>query len=76
MSPGLPDVTAERMLRALQRAGWRVARQKGSHVQLKHPDRPGLVTVPRHAGMTLSPFLVRSIVAQAGLSEDELRGLL
>ncbi len=76
MSRRLPSVTTDEILRALQRGGWHIARQKGSHAQLKHPSRPGLVTVPRHSGMTLNPFLVRSILAQAGMTEDDLRGLL
>ena len=47
--------------------------QRGSHVQLKYPNRGGRVTVPVHAGETLGPGLLRSILIQAGLSADELR---
>ncbi|MFZ0603845.1 MAG: type II toxin-antitoxin system HicA family toxin [Roseiarcus sp.] len=35
------------ILAALRADGWVEVTQKGSHVQLKHPMRPGRVTVPR-----------------------------
>ena len=74
--PPLPRVTGRELLAALRRLGWVVVTQKGSHIQLKHPDRAGRVTVPVHAGETIGPALLRSILAQAGISADELRGEL
>jgi predicted RNA binding protein YcfA (HicA-like mRNA interferase family) len=53
-----------------------VVAQKGSHVQLKHPDRGGRVTVPVHAGETIGPGLLRSIPNQAGITVEELRAVL
>ena len=46
--------------------------QRGSHAQLKHPKRGGRVTVPLHAGETIGPALLRSILNQAGLTVEEL----
>ncbi|HVX21308.1 MAG TPA: DUF1697 domain-containing protein [Acidimicrobiales bacterium] len=40
--------------------------QKGSHVQLKHPDRGGRVTVPMHAGETIGPGLSKLFVDVGG----------
>jgi predicted RNA binding protein YcfA (HicA-like mRNA interferase family) len=56
--------------------GWVTVAQKGSHVQLKHPDGGGRVTVPVHAGETIGPGLLRSILAQASLTADEFRAAL
>ena len=39
--------------------------QRGSHVQLKHPQKPGRVTVP-HPRRDLPNGTVRSIYRQAG----------
>ena len=64
------------MLRALRRDGWVENHRVGSHVQLKHPTKPGRVTLPLHAGETLQPWLVASILTQAGLTPDNLRDLL
>lgn len=71
--PPLPRCTGRQVVRALEKLGWIGVVQRGSHVQLKHPNRGGRVTVPVHAGETLGPGLLRSILNQAGLSADELR---
>jgi predicted RNA binding protein YcfA (HicA-like mRNA interferase family) len=39
-------ISSADVLRALREDGWQVVRQKGSHVQLRHPAKRGLVTVP------------------------------
>lgn len=78
MQPGgrAPRVTGRRMVAALKRAGWTEVRHAGSHVQLAHAERSGIVTVPIHAGETLHPKVFAGILKQAGLSVDELRELL
>jgi len=60
----------------MSKLGWVVVAQRGSHAQLKHPDRGGRVTVPLHAGETIGPGLLRSILNQAGLTAEDLRAAL
>ena len=74
--PRRPRVTARALLRALRRDGWYEHAQVGSHVQLKHPTKPGRVTIPVHAGETLQPWLLASILRQAGLTAEDLGKLL
>jgi len=74
--PLLPRVTGREVVQALGRLGWVVVVQRGSHAQLKHPTRGGRVTVPLHAGETLGPGLLRSILSQAGITSEELRAAL
>lgn len=74
--PRAPRVTGRDIVRALGRCGWVVVVQRGSHAQLKHPDRGGRVTVPLHAGETIGPKLLRSILHQAGLTMDEFLSVL
>ncbi|MDA8187341.1 MAG: type II toxin-antitoxin system HicA family toxin [Dehalococcoidales bacterium] len=51
--------------------------KKGSHVQVLHPDRPGMrVTVAVHPGETIKLATLRTIIDQAGLSVDEFIKLL
>ena len=64
------------LLRALRQDGWAVDRHSGSHVHLRHATKPGLVTVPRHVGVTLSPKTLTSILNQASLTVIELQELL
>jgi predicted RNA binding protein YcfA (HicA-like mRNA interferase family) len=54
------------VIAALERAGWRRVRQRGSHIQFKHPARPGLVTVPHH-NVDIPIKTLRSIERQSGL---------
>ena len=54
------------MLRA---DGWFVVATRGSHIQLKHPSKPGRVTVAGHPGDDLAPGTLKSILEQAGLKE-------
>ena len=55
------------VLKLLRRDGWRVVRQRGSHRQLRHPVKPGLVTVAGAERMDLAPGTLRSILRQAGI---------
>ncbi len=75
MNARLPTVTARELIRALERAGFVVQRQRGSHVSLRHPGAGRTTVVPAHAGDVKRPLL-RMIIAQAGLSEDEFLRLL
>ena len=60
-------MTARRVLQILKADGWYPVRQTGSHLQLKHPTKKGLVTVPTHKGRELPPKTLKSIWQQAGL---------
>jgi predicted RNA binding protein YcfA (HicA-like mRNA interferase family) len=71
----LPRLRAKQLIRALERAGFHVERTRGSHSRLKHAD--GRVTsVPSHAGETIGPGLLRSILRDIEISTDELLKLL
>jgi predicted RNA binding protein YcfA (HicA-like mRNA interferase family) len=75
--PRQPRISGSEAVRALQRAGWQITRQRGSHVLLVHPSRvKRIVTVPIHAGRILKPKTLASILDLAGLSVDDLRGLV
>jgi len=76
MNARLPAVTAREAIRALERAGFVVARQSGSHCRLIHSTDPARkVTVPVH-GSDLKRGTLRAIVAQAGLTMAEFLALL
>ena len=59
------------MLAALRKAGFKVARIKGSHHILKHPD--GRMTiVPVHAGETIGTGLLAKILQDCDLTREKL----
>ncbi len=53
-------------MKALKSAGWEQVAQKGSHVQFKHPDKKGRVTVP-HPKKDIPKGTLRSVEKQSGL---------
>lgn len=75
--PRAPRITGKQALQILVRDfGWYVARQAGSHVHLKHPDRHVRVTVPVHTGEILKPKTLASILDQAGIELVEFAKML
>jgi predicted RNA binding protein YcfA (HicA-like mRNA interferase family) len=55
------------VIRLLEREGWRLARQRGSHRQFKHPFRPGVVTIAGGDGADLPIGTLKSVFRQAGI---------
>lgn len=54
------------VIKQIEADGWFRIAQAGSHVQFKHPTKPGRVTVP-HPKRDLAIGTLRSIEKQAGL---------
>jgi predicted RNA binding protein YcfA (HicA-like mRNA interferase family) len=55
------------LLKRLVDDGWEVVVTKGSHRQLKHPTKPGRVTVAGHPSLDVPRGTLNSILKQAGL---------
>jgi predicted RNA binding protein YcfA (HicA-like mRNA interferase family) len=71
----LPTISARKLIRALERAGFVEDGQKGSHFYLWHPVKRIWTCVPLHGG-DLKRSLVRAIIQQACLTEAEFREFL
>jgi predicted RNA binding protein YcfA (HicA-like mRNA interferase family) len=71
----LPTLSAHKLIQALNRAGFVLERQRGSHVILKHPLKRLTTCVPVH-GNDVRRSLLRLILKQARLTEEEFRQLL
>jgi predicted RNA binding protein YcfA (HicA-like mRNA interferase family) len=66
----LRPLEGERVVKALQKAGFQVMRQRGSHFFLTHPDGRATV-VPIHKGEELGRGLLRKIIHDAELTREE-----
>jgi predicted RNA binding protein YcfA (HicA-like mRNA interferase family) len=72
MAPALPTIRPKQCIRALERAGFYIDHQTGSHARLFHRTRPELrVTVPTHS-KDLPRGTLRNILRQADLSPELL----
>ena len=71
----LPVVSGRDLVRALEKTGYVLDRQKGSHMILRQTEAPfRRVTVPDHK--ELAKGTLRSILRHVGLTTDELVKLL
>ena len=71
--PKLPVVKPRHVVAALEKAGFRQVRQKGSHIQFKRGNL--LVTVPNHPA-DLNQQILRSVLPQSQMTPDEFLALL
>ncbi len=74
----LPQITGEELVKALQKEGFEVARQRGSHVQVRKYVGGKKITfpVPVHKGKNLKPGTLRGILREADISVERLLELL
>lgn len=72
MPPSLPHISGAEAIRALQKLGFVVARQKGSHVVLRRGSA-GCV-VPNHRELKIGTLA--SVLKQAGISAAEFVAVL
>ena len=65
-----PVLRPNEVMIILERLGFVPVRQRGAHIQYRHPDGRG-TTVPYHGSRDLSPLLLRQIAKDIGLTVDE-----
>jgi len=73
--PELPRLTARQIVAVLEKAGFSLARQSGSHMIYKNAAGKR-VTVPFHASKILHPKVLKSILRDADLNVEKLLELL
>ena len=71
----LPQVNPRKLIDALKKAGFEEYNQKGSHLILVDEERDLQTSVPMHSG-DVGRGLLKKILKQAELTEEEFRGLL
>jgi len=72
-------VSADRVVRVLERLGYEVIRQKGSHIRLRHNGPPPhFVTVPQHNPLKIGMLhaILTDVSAVRSISIDELSNML
>ncbi|HWQ19599.1 MAG TPA: type II toxin-antitoxin system HicA family toxin [Methanotrichaceae archaeon] len=75
MTDKLPRVDASEVIRALEKSGFYLARQSGSH-RIYRNSEGRRVTVPYHSGQIIHPKVLRSILRDADLTVEEFRNLI
>jgi predicted RNA binding protein YcfA (HicA-like mRNA interferase family) len=67
----LPILKPREVVAALNGLGFVCVRQRGAHMQFRHPDGRA-TTVPDHGGRDISPSLLRKIARDIGMTAEEL----
>ncbi|MBN2535682.1 MAG: type II toxin-antitoxin system HicA family toxin [Spirochaetales bacterium] len=75
MSNKLPRITAKEIIKILEKKGFSLSRQSGSHKIYKNAENRR-VTIPYYSGKILHPKTLKSILMQANLTLEELMELL
>ena len=69
MAPSLPSLSGREAVHALEKLGWSVARQRGSHVIMTKPGERATLSIPDYP--TIAKGTLRSLIRAAGLTIDE-----
>jgi len=73
--PKLPVISGKELIKALNKIGYEMDHQTGSHIILRHKETPfRRLTVPNHKVLAKGTLL--AIIKQAGLTRDEFFKLL
>ncbi|MGH8128506.1 MAG: type II toxin-antitoxin system HicA family toxin [Gammaproteobacteria bacterium] len=73
------DTDARELIKALQRIGYMVVRQSGSHIRMQtEQPKPHAVTIPNHSPLKLGTLsaIVGDVAKQRNMDKDELLQLL
>jgi len=73
--PKISPLNPTKLTKILQKAGFKIIRQKGSHV-IMIDNRKTRIVIPVHPGKDVKPGLIRAIIKEAGLSRDDFFQLL
>jgi len=72
--PQLPVISGRDLVCALAKAGWQMARQRGSHMILVKDGSIATLSVPDHR--EVAKGTLRGLIRSSGLSVDEFLELL
>ena len=70
----LPKVTAAEIITIIEKIGFSLSRQSGSHKIFKNNEGKR-VTIPYHTGKTLHPKILSSILQDSGLTAERFHEL-
>ncbi len=70
----LPVISGTDCVKALEKIGFTVYRQRGSHITMVRQNPPTQTTIPNHK--ELDKGTLRAIIKQVGLSVNEFVALL
>jgi predicted RNA binding protein YcfA (HicA-like mRNA interferase family) len=71
---GLPTLSGREVVKVFEANGWRVARQRGSHIILVKDGHIATLSVPDHR--EVAKGTLRGLIRASGLTPDEFISLM
>lgn len=71
MSPRNLRFTASKIIKIVESAGFSLSRQNGSHM-IFYNQKGIRITIPKHGSKILHPKIVKNILRDAEINEDDL----
>ncbi len=59
------------VIKAFEKAGWRVSRQRGSHVILEKTGSEFILSIPVHGAKTVKRGTLRNLIRDSGMTIEE-----
>ena len=72
--PALPVLSGRKTVRAFEKLGWQVARQRGSHIIMVREGETATLSIPDHK--EVAKGTLRSLIRSAGITVDEFTSQL
>jgi predicted RNA binding protein YcfA (HicA-like mRNA interferase family) len=73
--PKIPPISPNKLIKILEKEGFKIIRQKGSHVIMIN-NKKNRIVIPVHPGKAIKPGLTRAILREAGINREKLFKLL
>ncbi|MFH0793757.1 MAG: type II toxin-antitoxin system HicA family toxin [bacterium] len=67
--PSIPLLRPQQVIKAFEKLGWEIARQRGSHIILTQKGHIATLSIPNHPQVARGTL--RSLIARAGISQEE-----
>jgi predicted RNA binding protein YcfA (HicA-like mRNA interferase family) len=67
--PALPILSGRKVVRAFEKLGWQVVRQRGSHIVMVRDGEIATLSIPDHK--EVAKGTLRSLIRSAGITVDE-----
>ena len=72
--PALPVLSGRKAIRVFEQLGWKVARQRGSHIIMVKEGENVTLSIPDHK--EVAKGTLRSLIRAAGITVDEFARLV
>jgi len=73
--PKIPPISPNKLVKILEKTGFKVIRQKDSHLIMMDNKKTRIV-IPMHPEKDIKPGLIRAIIREAGISRENFLTLL